>query len=612
MELQDLKNMLRIDGNYDDTNLMIHLEAAKLYVLNSINIKSGEHHNSIILDPRFKMVVGLLAASWYEAKSLTSETQQHTLPHAFYSLIQQLDFIYQNNEEGGDGEEQPTDPVEPQPTTFDITINGTVYQALSKTPNSFVLKGAQTFTGNFINVNGIDYRLLSSNGSESQYEALTAYQIVDIDWTSTSSFRGFIDSGKLYLVDMSLVPKNAGLDLDGVRYTLTAVDDHFTYEVYEESPVYNYNTYFTSYDVETGAFVNSTYIDGSYYPKVIAEDDFDLGEDQYYKMSGEEDFFIYNSDKQELEVYVPKAFDFNTNYHIVDSTTIEKKGLAQTAHKFRFEGFDYELSNPRSYIDRTIFNYTKTEVVIPDLPTLKTQPYTQYALRNETLVNVGEGNYHANEDGTILMDYTSGAVLRHTGTFYKTKDLYVKLSDGKMYKTAQVPGSARWSITEHVGTQPVDEKLTQPPHNIDISNGSSLLTGLSNYYWNNSNGRFIIPEETVVVGVPYYLKYGSTTVRYLLFNDKVKKDRNDLIHVSATSAVDYNMPLFDEDMNPIGIGFQATGFKNKTLTPTMKVVNGTGYSLPFNAKYIKFGQHKELYKITDWNTKINEITAVLV
>ena len=56
MELQEFKNMLRIDGSYDDANLLIHLESAKAYVLNSINVKTTEQEEAVKSDSRLSVL----------------------------------------------------------------------------------------------------------------------------------------------------------------------------------------------------------------------------------------------------------------------------------------------------------------------------------------------------------------------------------------------------------------------------------------------------------------------------------------------------------------------------------------------------------------------------
>lgn len=195
MELQEFKDLLRIDGNYDDTNLMIHLESAKAYVLNSINVKTAEQESSIIKDARFKMVVGLLAATWYETKTLTTTTQQHTLPHSFYPLIQQLDFLK------AQVVEPPEEPTEPEPTeppveTVDIKINDVIYQATAKNEMDFTLLNGETFDTPFLNVDGTDYGVISSTAEQTVLTVIETYLATD-DYGDSYKWTGFVNVNEM-------------------------------------------------------------------------------------------------------------------------------------------------------------------------------------------------------------------------------------------------------------------------------------------------------------------------------------------------------------------------------------------------------------------------------
>ena len=228
MELQDLKNMLRIDGNYDDTNLMIHLEAAKLYVLNSVNIKTAEQEKAVKADSRFKMVVGLLAASWYEAKTLTSETQQHTLPHSFYSLIQQLDFSKALATEPIEPPEEPIEPVEPPVETVEIKINDVAYQATAKDELSFTLLNGETFDTPFLKVDGVNLGVISSTSEKTVLTLIETYYGSD-DFGDSYKFEGFVNENdlKLYVFSSrdSLEP--------GVRFSIYVLGNKISENIWE-------------------------------------------------------------------------------------------------------------------------------------------------------------------------------------------------------------------------------------------------------------------------------------------------------------------------------------------------------------------------------------------
>lgn len=223
MELQELKNMLRIDGNYDDMNLTIHLESAKAYVLNSVNVKTAEQENAVKTDPRFKMVVGLLAASWYEAKTLTTGTQQHTLPHSFYPLIQQLDFLKGQvvEPEPTEPPEEPTEPTEPV-ETVDIKINDVVYQATVKNEMDFTLLNGETFDTPFLNVDGTDYGVISSTPEQTVLTAIETYLVTD-DYGDSYKWTGFVNENEMkFYVFTSRDVLEPGLKFraNETRYTL--------------------------------------------------------------------------------------------------------------------------------------------------------------------------------------------------------------------------------------------------------------------------------------------------------------------------------------------------------------------------------------------------------
>ncbi|WP_010291251.1 head-tail connector protein [Kurthia massiliensis] len=234
MELQEFKDMLRIDGNYDDANLMIHLESAKAYVLNSINVKTTEQESSIFKDARFKMVVGLLAATWYEAKTLTSTTEQHTLPHSFYPLIQQLDFLAPQATEP---EPEPTEP-EPEPTepsveTVDIKINGVAYKATAKNEMDFTLLNGETFDTPFLNVDGTEYGVISSTPEQTVLTAIESYWAQG-EWGDMFEWTGYVKDLTLYVFSGKVLEKGLNFAANGTRYTLVSETSSKVWTLEEE------------------------------------------------------------------------------------------------------------------------------------------------------------------------------------------------------------------------------------------------------------------------------------------------------------------------------------------------------------------------------------------
>lgn len=83
MEIEDLKNYLRIDHTIDDSLLEMLKETAKAYILGTLEVTE-------IDDKRFEYAICLLVSHWYEFRRATSESALNDIPFGVIPLIQQL------------------------------------------------------------------------------------------------------------------------------------------------------------------------------------------------------------------------------------------------------------------------------------------------------------------------------------------------------------------------------------------------------------------------------------------------------------------------------------------------------------------------------------------
>lgn len=86
MNLDELKNFLRVDHNLDDSLLSILQETAENYILGAIDAEAPD----VISDTRFKLASTLLVANWYENRNATTDSQKQEIPFGVISLIHQL------------------------------------------------------------------------------------------------------------------------------------------------------------------------------------------------------------------------------------------------------------------------------------------------------------------------------------------------------------------------------------------------------------------------------------------------------------------------------------------------------------------------------------------
>lgn len=87
--LDNLKNSLRIDHNFDDSLLEQLLETAKRYVISAIDSKAEE--GVIEAYQQFDWSVSLLTQHWYETRDTPNSDR---MPVTVQALIQQMRGLY--------------------------------------------------------------------------------------------------------------------------------------------------------------------------------------------------------------------------------------------------------------------------------------------------------------------------------------------------------------------------------------------------------------------------------------------------------------------------------------------------------------------------------------
>lgn len=85
MELQELKNYLRVDSGMDDFLLLSLQLSAETYILNAV-----ENIEKVKQDERFNLAVALLVGSWYKNREAISDGAVQEIPFGVASLIGQL------------------------------------------------------------------------------------------------------------------------------------------------------------------------------------------------------------------------------------------------------------------------------------------------------------------------------------------------------------------------------------------------------------------------------------------------------------------------------------------------------------------------------------------
>ncbi|EME8138669.1 phage gp6-like head-tail connector protein [Enterococcus faecium] len=89
VKIEDLKNSLRIDHNFDDDLLQQLLDTAAQYVISAIDSKAEE--GVIEAYQQFDWSVSLLTQHWYETRDTPNSDR---MPVTVQALIQQMRGLY--------------------------------------------------------------------------------------------------------------------------------------------------------------------------------------------------------------------------------------------------------------------------------------------------------------------------------------------------------------------------------------------------------------------------------------------------------------------------------------------------------------------------------------
>ena len=83
--LEEIKNYMRIDEDYDDNLINSLIEAANLYMLNA-GVKNTEND-------LYKLAIKMLVLHWYENREVIGETKK--LAFSLDNIITQLQYCYE-------------------------------------------------------------------------------------------------------------------------------------------------------------------------------------------------------------------------------------------------------------------------------------------------------------------------------------------------------------------------------------------------------------------------------------------------------------------------------------------------------------------------------------
>ncbi len=101
MELDEVKNFLRVDFDDDDTYIQLLIEAAKEYIINTV----GFYDNDIA---RMRLLLLVLIGYMYESRSYIIENKSDKAAYPCRSMVLQLQLEYPK-----ESEENETDtPIE--------------------------------------------------------------------------------------------------------------------------------------------------------------------------------------------------------------------------------------------------------------------------------------------------------------------------------------------------------------------------------------------------------------------------------------------------------------------------------------------------------------------
>lgn len=92
--LDELKEYLRIDGNYEDLTLNLFLDSAKIALSNSgVRLPQDlykKNENGIEIYPLHRLAILTLASHYYENRQVASQNAQNIVPFSVQHMILQL------------------------------------------------------------------------------------------------------------------------------------------------------------------------------------------------------------------------------------------------------------------------------------------------------------------------------------------------------------------------------------------------------------------------------------------------------------------------------------------------------------------------------------------
>lgn len=86
MDLNTLKNYLRIDHDFDDDILTLLQSYAEQYIINAVDSENLEYKENVLFD----FAVTLLVGHWYEQRIGSTDVALQEIPFGVTPLIHQL------------------------------------------------------------------------------------------------------------------------------------------------------------------------------------------------------------------------------------------------------------------------------------------------------------------------------------------------------------------------------------------------------------------------------------------------------------------------------------------------------------------------------------------
>lgn len=84
LQLEEVKNNLRLDYDFDDVYLQGLIDTSELFILGAIELKNAPD------DKRFKTLQFMLVSLWYENRVPVTSALQQQVPFTIVAMIHQL------------------------------------------------------------------------------------------------------------------------------------------------------------------------------------------------------------------------------------------------------------------------------------------------------------------------------------------------------------------------------------------------------------------------------------------------------------------------------------------------------------------------------------------